>query len=221
MESKTYEEDFKMIRSAIDGAKNPMNQLGGFFKSYAIVNMITVVLYLIISLYQGFVREMYIGRMICFVYLAYYIFRMYKEEKSNTNHYYQAMLYGSVVVVIPVILWIAGIIGSFTLNNEASQAGKMLEMLMNLQVFSAIILLSVSFLIVSFVRDNKIYAVCAIGNLVVYLIAFAIDQELSIGNIVIHYQDLYYSFVIIIGYMIQQFEEYVDFLESVIKGKDI
>ena len=56
MESKTYEEDFKMIRSAIDGAKNPMNQLGGFFKSYAIVNMITVVLYLIISLYQGFVR---------------------------------------------------------------------------------------------------------------------------------------------------------------------
>ncbi len=112
MESKTYEEDFKMIRSAIEGAKNPMNQLGGFFKSYAIVNMITVVLYLIISLYQGFVREMYIGRMICFVYLAYYIFRMYKEEKSNTNHYYQAMLYiyGSVVVVIPVILWIVGII---------------------------------------------------------------------------------------------------------------
>ncbi len=70
-----------------------------------------------------------------------------KEEKSNTNHYYQAMLYiyGSVVVVIPVILWIAGIIGSFTLNNEAFQAGKMLEMLMNLQVFSAIYLLSVSF----------------------------------------------------------------------------
>lgn len=89
-----------------------MNQLDGFFKNYAIVNMITVVLYLIVSLYQGFVREMYIGRMICFVYLAYYIFRMYKEEKSNTNHYYQAMLYiyGSVVVVIPVILWIAGII---------------------------------------------------------------------------------------------------------------
>ena len=189
MDNKTYEEDFKMIRSAIDGAKNPMNQLGGFFKSYAIINMITVVLYLIVSLYQGFVREMYIGRMICFVYLAYYIFRMYKEEKSNTNHYYQAMLYiyGSVVVVIPVILWIAGI---------------MLEMLMNLQVFSAIILLSVSFLIVSFVRDNKIYAVCAIGNLVVYLIAFAIDQELSIGNIVIHYQDLYYYVMLIIGYMI-------------------
>ena len=51
-----------MIRSAIEGAKNPMNQLGRFFKSYAIVNMITVVLYLIVSLYQGFVREMYIGR---------------------------------------------------------------------------------------------------------------------------------------------------------------
>ena len=79
---------------------------------------------------------------------------------------------------------------------------KCLEMLMNLQVFSAIILLSVSFLIVSFVRDNKIYAVCAIGNLVVYLIAFAIDQELSIGNIVIHYQDLYYYVMLIIGYMI-------------------
>mgnify|MGYP000181672623 CR=1 FL=1 len=58
------------------------------------------------------------------------------------------------------------------------------------------------FLIVSFVRDNKIYAVCAIGNLVVYLIAFAIDQELSIGNIVIHYQDLYYYVMLIIGYMI-------------------
>ena len=68
MDNKTYEEDFKMIRSAIDGAKNPMNQLGGFFKSYAIINMITVVLYLIVSLYQGFVREMYIGRMICFIW---------------------------------------------------------------------------------------------------------------------------------------------------------
>ena len=66
MDNKTYEEDFKMIRSAIDGAKNPMNQLGGFFKSYAIINMITVVLYLIVSLYQGFVREMYIGRISIF-----------------------------------------------------------------------------------------------------------------------------------------------------------
>ena len=204
MENKTYEEDFKMIRSAIDGAKNPMDKLGGFFKSYAIMNIIILAFDLIVILNQGFVRKMYIGRMICFVYLAYYIFRMYKEEKSNTNHYYQAMLYiyGSVVVVIPVILWIAGIIGSFTLNNEASQAGKMLEMLMNLQVFSAIILLSVSFLIVSFVRDNKIYAICALGNLAVYLIAFAIDKELLIGNIVIHYQDLYYDVILIIGYMI-------------------
>ena len=41
MDNKTYEEDFKMIRSAIEGAKNPMNQLGGFFKSYAIINMIS------------------------------------------------------------------------------------------------------------------------------------------------------------------------------------
>ena len=65
-------------------------------------------------------------------------------------------------------------------------------MLMNLQVFSAIILLSVSFLIVSFVRDNKIYAVCAIGNLVVYLIAFAIDQELSMK-----YRDTLSRFVLL------------------------
>ena len=204
MESKRYEEDFKIIRTAIDSAKNPIDKLGQFFKNYAMINIIIVALNLIVNLYQGLAMEIYIVKMICFVYLAYYIFRMYKEEKSNTNHYYQAMLYiyGSVVVVIPVILWIAGIIGSFTLNNEASQAGKMLEMLMNLQVFSAIILLSVSFLIVSFVRDNKIYAVCAIGNLVVYLIAFAIDQELSIGNIVMHYQDLYYYVMLIIGYMI-------------------
>ena len=72
MDNKTYEEDFKMIRSAIDGAKNPMNQLGGFFKSYAIINMITVVLYLIVSLYQGFVREMYIGRMICLFGVLYF-----------------------------------------------------------------------------------------------------------------------------------------------------
>lgn len=204
MENKTYEEDFKMIRSAIDGAKNPMDKLGGFFKNYAIINMITIVLDLIVSLNQGFVRGMYIGKMICFVYLAYYIFRMYKEEKSNTNHYYQAMLYiyGIVVVVIPVILWFAGIIRSFTSSNEESQAGRMLEMLMNLQVFSAIILLSVSFLIVSFVRENKIYALCALGNLAVYLIAFAIDKELWIGNIVIHYQDLYYYVMLIFGYMI-------------------
>lgn len=204
MENKTYEQDFKMIRSAIDGAKNPMDKLGGFFKTYAIINIITIVLDLIVSLNQGFVRGMYIGKMICFVYLAYYIFRMYKEEKSNTNHYYQAMLYiyGIVVVVIPVILWFAGIIRSFTSSNEESQAGRMLEMLMNLQVFSAIILLSVSFLIVSFVRENKIYALCALGNLAVYLIAFAIDKELWIGNIVIHYQDLYYYVMLIFGYMI-------------------
>lgn len=82
MDNKTYEEDFKMIRSAIDGAKNPMNQLGGFFKSYAIINMITVVLYLIVSLYQGFVREMYIGRMICFVYLRIIFSECTKRKKA-------------------------------------------------------------------------------------------------------------------------------------------
>ena len=204
MENKTYEEDFKMIRSAIDGAKNPMDKLGGFFKNYAIINIIILAFDFIVSLDQGFVKEMYLARMFCFVYLVYYIFRMYKEEKSNTNHYYQAILYiyGIVVVVIPVILWIAGIIGSFTLGNEEPQVGKMLQMLMNLQVFSAIILISVSFLIVSFVRDNKIYALYALGNLAVYLIAFAIDKELWIGNIVIHYQDLYYYVMLIFGYMI-------------------
>ena len=185
MDNKTYEEDFKMIRSAIDGAKNPMNQLGGFFKSYAIINMITVVLYLIISLYQGFAMEIYIVKMICFVYLAYCIIRMYKEEKSNINQYYQAILYiyGIVVVVIPVILWIARITRLVISNNEGHQVSKMLEMLVNLQVFSAIVLLSVSFL-------------------VVYLIVLAIDKELSIGNIIIHYQDLYYYIVLVLGYMV-------------------
>ena len=204
MDNKTYEEDFKMIRSAIEGAKNPMNQLGGFFKSYAIVNMITVVLYLIISLYQGFVREMYIGRMICFVYLAYCIIRMYKEEKSNINQYYQAILYiyGIVVVVIPVILWIARITRLVISNNEGHQVSKMLEMLVNLQVFSAIVLLSVSFLVVSFVCSNKVCAICALANLAVYLIVLAIDKELSIGNIIIHYQDLYYYIVLVLGYMV-------------------
>ena len=92
MESKTYEEDFKNDSISNRWSKESNESIRWIFKSYAIINMITVVLYLIVSLYQGFVREMYIGRMICFVYLAYYIFRMYKEEKDNTNHYYQAML---------------------------------------------------------------------------------------------------------------------------------
>lgn len=104
--------------------------------------------------------------------------------------------------MIPVILWIAGIISSFASSNEAFQVDKMMEMLMNLEVFSSIILVCVSFLIVSFVRDNKMYIVYTLINLAVYLIAFSIDKELSIENITIHYQDLYYSFVIIIGYMI-------------------
>ena len=104
--------------------------------------------------------------------------------------------------MIPVILWIAGIISSFASSNEAFQVDKMMEMLMNLEVFSSIILLSVSFLIVSFVRDNKMYIVYALINLAVYLIAFSIDKELSIGNIIIHYQDLYYYIVLVLGYMV-------------------
>ena len=39
MESKRYEEDFKIIRTAIDGAKNPIDKLGQFFKYYAIINL--------------------------------------------------------------------------------------------------------------------------------------------------------------------------------------
>ena len=204
MGSKRYEEDFKIIRTAIDSAKNPIDKLGQFFKNYAMINIIIVALNLIVNLYQGLAMEIYIVKMICFVYLAYCIIRMYKEEKSNINQYYQAILYiyGIVVVVIPVILWIAGIISSFASSNEAFQVDKMMEMLMNLEVFSSIILVSVSFLIVSFVRDNKMYIVYTLINLAVYLIAFSIDKELSIENITIHYQDLYYSFVIIIGYMI-------------------
>ena len=61
--------------------------------------------------------------MICFVYLAYCIIRMYKEEKSNVNQYYQAILYiyGIVVVVIPVILWIARITRLVISNNEGHE----------------------------------------------------------------------------------------------------
>lgn len=105
---------------------------------------------LIASLYQRLLPEMYIIHLICFMYLAYYILRIYKEEKSNANQYYQTILYiyGIGVVVIPVILWIAGIISSFASSNEAFQVDKMMEMLMNLEVFSSIILVSVSFLIV-------------------------------------------------------------------------
>ena len=204
MENKSYEEDFRIIRAAIDGAKNPIDKLGQFFKNYAIINLITIVFSLIASLYQRLLPEMYIIRIICFMYLVYYILRIYKEEKSNANQYYQTILYiyGIGVVVIPVILWIARITRLVISNNEGHQVSKMLEMLVNLQVFSAIVLLSVSFLVVSFVCSNKVCAICALINLAVYLIAFSIDKELSIENITIHYQDLYYSFVIIIGYMI-------------------
>ena len=159
---------------------------------------------LIASLYQRLLPEMYIIHLICFMYLAYYILRIYKEEKSNANQYYQTILYiyGIGVVVIPVILWIAGIISSFASSNEAFQVDKMMEMLMNLEVFSAIVLLSVSFLVVSFVCSNKVCAICALANLAVYLIVLAIDKELSIGNIIIHYQDLYYYIVLVLGYMV-------------------
>ena len=204
MGSKRYEEDFKIIRTAIDSAKNPIDKLGQFFKNYAMINIIIVALNLIVNLYKGLAMEIYIVKMICFVYLAYCIIRMYKEEKSNINQYYQAILYiyGIVVVVIPVILWIARITRLVISNNEGHQVSKMLEMLVNLQVFSAIVLLSVSFLVVSFVCSNKVCAICALANLAVYLIVLAIDKELSIGNIIIHYQDLYYYIVLVLGYMV-------------------
>ncbi len=57
------------------------------------INIIIVALNLIVNLYQGLAMEIYIVKMICFVYLAYCIIRMYKEEKSNVNQYYQAILY--------------------------------------------------------------------------------------------------------------------------------
>ena len=95
---------FRIIRAAIDGAKNPIDKLGQFFKNYAIINLITIVFSLIASLYQRLLPEMYI--------------------------------------------------------------------------------------------------VYALINLAVYLIAFSIDKELSIENITIHYQDLYYYVMLIIGYMI-------------------
>ena len=91
---------FRIIRAAIDGAKNPIDKLGQFFKNYAIINLITIVFSLIASLYQRLLPEMYI--------------------------------------------------------------------------------------------------VYALINLAVYLIAFSIDKELSIENITIHYQDLYYSFVCLV-----------------------
>ena len=53
MESKRYEEDFKIIRTAIDSAKNPIDKLGQFFKNYAMINIIIVALNLIVNLYQG------------------------------------------------------------------------------------------------------------------------------------------------------------------------
>ena len=95
---------FRIIRAAIDGAKNPIDKLGQFFKNYAIINLITIVFSLIASLYQRLLPEMYI--------------------------------------------------------------------------------------------------VYALINLAVYLIAFSIDKELSIGNIIIHYQDLYYYIVLVLGYMV-------------------
>ena len=87
------------------------------------INIIIVALNLIVNLYQGLAMEIYIVKMICFVYLAYCIIRMYKEEKSNINQYYQAILYiyGIVVVVIPVILWIARITRLVISNNEGHQ----------------------------------------------------------------------------------------------------
>ena len=184
MESKRYEEDFKIIRTAIDSAKNPIDKLGQFFKNYAMINIIIVALNLIVNLYQGLAMEIYIVKMICFDYQAI------------------LYIYGIVVVVIPVILWIARITRLVISNNEGHQVSKMLEMLVNLQVFSAIVLLSVSFLVVSFVCSNKVCAICALANLAVYLIVLAIDKELSIGNIIIHYQDLYYYIVLVLGYMV-------------------
>ena len=79
MDNKTYEEDFKMIRSAIDGAKNPMNQLGGFFKSYAIVNMITVVLYFIKFILLYFIY------IFLSIYFIFSLFMLYLPRTTNVR----------------------------------------------------------------------------------------------------------------------------------------
>ena len=68
MKNKSYEENFRIIRAAIDGAKNPIDKLGQFFKNYAIINLITIVFSLIASLYQRLLPEMYIIHLICFIY---------------------------------------------------------------------------------------------------------------------------------------------------------
>ena len=39
MKNKSYEVEFRIIRAAIDGAKNPIDKLGQFFKYYAIINL--------------------------------------------------------------------------------------------------------------------------------------------------------------------------------------
>ena len=64
MENKSYEEDFRIIWAAIDGAKNPIDKLGQFFKNYAMINIIIVALNLIVNLYQGLAMEIYIVKMI-------------------------------------------------------------------------------------------------------------------------------------------------------------
>lgn len=72
--------------------------------------------------------------MFCLSGILYY--SNVQRRKSNVNQYYQALyIYGIVVVVIPVILWIARITRLVISNNEGHQVSKMLEMLVNYKYF--------------------------------------------------------------------------------------
>ena len=85
MGSKRYEEDFKIIRTAIDSAKNPIDKLGQFFKNYAMINIIIVALNLIVNLYQGLAMDIYCQNdMFCLSGILYYsnVQRRKKQYKS-------------------------------------------------------------------------------------------------------------------------------------------
>ena len=97
MENKSYEEDFRIIRAAIDGAKNPIDKLGQFFKNYAIINLITIVFSLIASLYQRLLPEMYIIRIICFMYLVYYIEYIKRKKVMPINIIRQYYIFTELV----------------------------------------------------------------------------------------------------------------------------
>lgn len=82
MGSKRYEEDFKIIRTAIDSAKNPIDKLGQFFKNYAMINIIIVALNLIVNLYQGLAMEIYIVKRYVLFIWHIVLFECTKKKKA-------------------------------------------------------------------------------------------------------------------------------------------